>query len=421
MQIQRALSAIALAAAAVVNIGCSGADAADNVGPDTVLLQQSRAQQPGAINTLRDLVNIETGTGDAEGMAQIVAYLSERLTALGGQVERHPPAVNTVVGDNIVARFRGSGTKNILVMGHMDTVYPRGTLKTMPFRIDGNRAYGPGILDMKGGIAIVLHAIEMLNARGFKDYGSITVFFNSDEEKGSFGSRDLIQTIAAQSDYVISLESTGRDITFLPKASGINYIQVDFKGRAAHVAQASAGVNALVEASDFVMRTLDINNPAAEIGFNWTVIKGGTPGITNAIPDAVTLNGDLRVGLNQQVDEVDHLLRVRAQSPRISGSEISVGVTRGRPAYNANEGGMDMIQRMIRYYKELGIDATFSNTRIQGGSDAAYAALSGKPVLENAGLQGNGAHNSGAEYVYLDRVAETIYANARLIMSLSRP
>jgi len=159
---------------------------------DDALYTAAAAEQPAVVKTLETLVGIETGTGDADGMAAAGTYFEDQLKGLGFTVTRSKPAGN-VVGDNIVGKLKGTGGRNLLLMSHMDTVYLKGILTTSPFKIDGDKAYGPGIADDKGGSAVILHSLKLLKARGFQTFGTITVLFNSDEEKGSFGSRDLIQ------------------------------------------------------------------------------------------------------------------------------------------------------------------------------------------------------------------------------------
>jgi len=176
---------------------------------DSALFEAATAEQPAVVRTLERLVAIETPTGDAAGMAAAAQLLEAELRALGFQVARHK-AVAPAVGDNIVGRLAGrldgKGGKHLLLLSHMDTVHPRGTLARTPFRIEGARAYGPGIADDKGGAAVILHALRLLTTYGFRDFGSITVLFNTDEEKGSFGSRELIQQEALAADYVLSFE-----------------------------------------------------------------------------------------------------------------------------------------------------------------------------------------------------------------------
>lgn len=196
------------------------------------LFAAATTEQPATVKTLERLVNIETGTGNAEGMSAMGQLLEAELKALGATVTRHK-AAGDVVGENIVGRLQGKGGKRLLLIAHMDTVYVKGTLEKAPFRIDGNRAFGPGIADDKGGIAVILHALRVLKAQGFQGFGSITVMFNTDEEKGSFGSRDLIQALAKENDYVLSFEPTlAMKEGMTLGTSGIAYVEARIKGKA---------------------------------------------------------------------------------------------------------------------------------------------------------------------------------------------
>lgn len=391
---------------------CSDSGAASY---DAALHNAARASTDPVLRTLESLVNIETGTGDAVGMAQMANYLDERLRTLGATVERHA-AVDGVVGENIVGKLRGGGTRNILLMAHMDTVYPRGTLAKTPFRIQDGKAYGPGIADDKGGIAVILHTLEVLKAQNFDRYGVITVMFNTDEEKGSFGSRDLIQKLASANDAVLSFEPGGNG--FALATSGIGYVEANIKGLAAHAGVApEAGVNALVEASNLIMNTLDIDDKSKERRFNWTLAKAGTA--SNTIPDAATLNADVRVGKNEDYAVVDQMLQERALKKRNPAAEVTVKLTQGRPAYNASNDTLTLAQQGVDIFKEIDIQAGLNTTRTGGGSDISYAALSGKPSLEGLGLVGANFHTNQAEYVLIEPIPSRIYLAARMIQYIS--
>ncbi|RYF30195.1 MAG: M20/M25/M40 family metallo-hydrolase, partial [Comamonadaceae bacterium] len=374
---------------------------------DNVLFDAATAEQPAVIRTLEKLVNIETGTGDAEGIGAAGNYLEGELKALGFTVTRHKSA-GLVVGDNIVGKLKGKGGKNLLLMSHMDTVYLKGILAKAPFRVEGNKAYGPGIADDKGGNAVILHTLKLLKDYGVRDYGSITVLFNTDEEKGSFGSRDLIQEEARQADYILSYEPTAAEAEkFSLGTSGIAYVQANIKGKASHAGAApELGINAVVEASDLVLRTMDIDDKAKGLRFNWTIIKGGA--VNNIIPESATVNADVRYARNEDFEAAMKTLEERAQKKKVQGAEVAIVVTRGRPAFNAGEGGRKLIDKAMGFYKEAGgtIDV---EERTGGGTDAAYASLSGKPVIESLGLPGFGYHSDKAEYVMIDSIPRRLY------------
>jgi glutamate carboxypeptidase len=271
---------------------------------DDSLLAAATAEQPAVVKTLERLVNIETGTGNAEGMAAMGELLEAELKALGATVTRHKAAA-PAIGDNIVGRIEGKGGKRLMLMAHMDTVYVKGTLEKAPFRVDGNRAFGPGIADDKGGISVILHTLKVLKARGFDGFGSITVMFNTDEERGSVGSRELIRSLARQQDFVLSFEpnSALREMLILG-TSGTAGVEVRIKGRASHAGAApEQGVNALTEAADLILRTQHIDDAKTGLRFNWTLGRGGNVG--NIIPEEAVISADVRYAKPADLDAAD--------------------------------------------------------------------------------------------------------------------
>jgi glutamate carboxypeptidase len=406
-----ARAALVLAAAAAV---AAPAQAQRN----DALFQAATAEQPAVVKTLERLVNIETGTGTADGMAAMQQLLETQLKALGATVTRHR-AAGDVVGENLVGRITGKGGKRILLMAHMDTVYVKGTLAKAPFRVDGVRAFGPGIADDKSGVAVILHTLALLKARNFQDFGAITVMFNTDEERGSFGSRDLIQQVAAEHDYVLSFEPTlalKENLTL--GTAGIVYYKVGVKGLAAHAgANPEMGVNALVEASDIVLRTQDLDDKARDLRFNWTIGKSG--GVPNIIPDEANLEANIRYARKEDLDGLLKALEERIGRKRLPKSEVKITVDYGRPAFNADAAGRKLVEKAVAIYKETGADLTVID-RTGGGTDAAYAALSGKPVIESLGLPGFGYHSNQAEYVMIDAIPRRLYLAGRLIMDLGQ-
>ena len=386
---------------------------------DAALLSAATAEQAAVVQTLERLVNIETGTGDAQGLTAMAQLLEAELKALGATVTRHPAQAG-VVGENLVGRILGKGRKKLLLMAHMDTVYVRGTLVKAPFRVDGNRAFGPGIADDKSGIAMILHTLKLLKSRGFQDYGQITVLFNTDEERGSFGSRELIQREANAHDLALSFEPTLalKEMLTLGTA-GIVYYKVNIQGLAAHAgANPEMGVNALVEASDVVLRTLDLDDKARDLRFNWTVGKSGA--VPNIIPNEAYLEANIRYARKDDLEQLLKTLESRIQGQKkLAKSQIKITVDFGRPAFKADAAGIQLVERAVAIYKELGVELSVVPST-GGGTDAAYAALDGKPVIESLGLPGFGYHSDQAEYVMIDAIPRRLYLAARMIMDLSK-
>src|SRR5262245_19811453 len=223
---------------------------------EPVLSLAKKEKQP-FLGTLKDLVSIETGTRDLEGLEKAANLIAARLRELGGKVELIDPTADAYrmedtpakIGKVVVARFEGKGTKKILLLAHMDTVYLRGMLAKQPFRIDSGRAYGLGIVDDKQGVALILHSLAILRAIEFADHGLITVLINADEEMSSPGSRKLITEEGAKHDAVLSCESSRVENDKLALATaGIASVILKVKGRASHAGSApDMGRNALYE------------------------------------------------------------------------------------------------------------------------------------------------------------------------------
>ena len=243
---------------------------------------QVEAEREAFIDTMRELVSIESGSRDFEGLTRVADLIAERLRDLGGEVSLVEPAdiyymqdTPERIGSSVLARFRGTGTRRILPLAHMDTVYLRGMLADQPFRVDGDRAYGLGIADDKHGVAIILHALSVLRALSFDDYGLITVLINADEEVSSPGSRSIITRLGSEHDVVFSCEGGGDNRVRL-RTSGIGAFKLTVRGRASHAGAApEQGRNALYELAHQIMQTRDLSDPDAGLKMNWTVATGG--------------------------------------------------------------------------------------------------------------------------------------------------
>src|SRR5688572_29730544 len=232
------IGASAAGATLLVTIMASALTTAQSGEPVLARVRQERAP---FIETLRELVSIESGSRDIDGLNRLADLIASRLRGLGGEVEMVAPSdvyrmedTPERIGRSVVARFRGTGTKRILLLAHMDTVYLKGMLAQQPFRIDGDRAYGLGIADDKHGVALILHAGAVLRALNFREYGQITVLINADEEVSSPGSRALITRLGSEHDVVFSHEGAGEDDRIRLTTSGTGAVVLRVTGRASH-------------------------------------------------------------------------------------------------------------------------------------------------------------------------------------------
>lgn len=387
--------------------------------PDAALLKAATAEAPALTKTLQTLVEIETGTGDADGLSRMGALLESRLSALGGKVERVKPLGETV-GDIIVGRWKGSGQGKILLIAHMDTVYQKGALARAPFRLSGSEhgqlAYGPGVADDKGGVALILHSLSLLSPR---DYGELTVAINTDEERGSLGSGPIITELSKGKTAVLSFEPTGYPEAMTNGTSGTNTVFVSIKGKSAHAGAApESGINALAEAAHIINVTRDLDQGPGKLRFNWTVVNQER-GVRNIIPDSVSLIGDLRIIDMAEFEPFKQALAQRLATPSQPGAVVTVEVRLNRPPFNVTPASMALIEEAQATYARLGRKLKLM-PRTGGGTDAAFAALAGVPVLEALGLPGAGYHTTDAEYVYLEAVPSRLYLAASLIRRLGR-
>ena len=277
----------------IANHTASGADgAASHAAPaDHVLAFAQREKEP-LLTTLSEIVAIESGSRDLEGLARLGELVAARLKTLGGRVEMISAGADIYrmqdtpdeVGETIRATFTGTGKTRILLIAHLDTVYPRGSIARQPFRIEGNRAYGLGIADDKQGVAMILHVLAIMNELKVRDYGTLTILLNGDEEISSPGSRALLTRLGAEHDVVLSFESSLASADKLALAtSGIASVNLTVRGRGSHSGfDPERGVNALLELSHQILQTRDLSEPEFGLKMNWTQARAGVA--RNMIP-----------------------------------------------------------------------------------------------------------------------------------------
>ena len=301
-----------------------------------------KEQQP-LLDTLRDLVHIESGSKDIEGLNQIAERIVSQLKQLGGTVDVLQTSdiyrlddTPEKVGPAVQAVFKGKGSKKIMLIAHMDTVYLKGMLKGQPFRIDGDKAYGLGISDDKQGIALIIHTVALLQKLNFKDYGTLTVLINGDEEISSPGWRSTITRVAAEQDVVLSFEGGGTDGTLRLATSGIGAAYLTVQGKASHAgAKPEDGVNALYELSHQLLQMKDLSKTDEGLKLNWTVSKAGTN--RNVIPAEATAQADARALRVADFDGLEKSLQEKVKSKLLPASKVDVKFEVRRPPLEASD------------------------------------------------------------------------------------
>ena len=383
---------------------------------DNALLQAAQKRKDVLVKDLGTLVNIDSGTDDAKGLAQVEAILAQRLKEVGASVEivAAPPAA----GKMVIGKLQGSGSKNIMLMIHYDTVFGIGEATKRPFKITGNKAFGPGVADAKGGALLIVYALDIARERGFKDYKTLTVLFNPDEEKSSLGSRDMITKLSADQDYVLVFEPPEADVVTVA-TNGIAYVHLDVKGRASHAGSApEAGRNAAVELSNQIIQLKDLGSQAKGTTVNWTVIQAGDR--VNIIPEKASATADMRMS------DVGEIQRVQADADKIiqkkliPETEVKVKVENRRPPFSKNADSDRLAATADSIYKELGKSITPVSMRYGTDAGFAYNPKTGKPiVLDGMGIVGDRIHSSD-EWADLDSVVPRLYLTVRMMEAMGK-
>ena len=351
-------------------------------------------------------------------------FAEARLKALGARTERIK--VSRGPGASMLrATLEGSGRKRILLIGHLDTVYPEGILASQPVKTEGNRLYGPGIADDKGGIAVILHTLEILKAQGWRDYARLSVLLNPDEEIGSIGSGEAIAAAADEHDVVLSFEPNAAKAVakaegLLLGAAGTALATLEVIGRSSHAGAApDQGRNALVELSHQLLQTMEVAKTVPGAQLNWTSAQSGL--VRNQIPEKAVAYGDVRLLQRDAADRLLAALKEKIAASRlVPDTQTTIRLDVGRPAYLADERGRALAKKAQAIYAELDGRPLALVPSTGGGTDAGYAARSGKAVvLESFGLAGWGYH-ARDEYIELDSIVPRLYLLSRLLTEIGR-
>ncbi len=314
-----------------------------------------------------------------------VEYLSRKRE--GNHVRVRWPATRLRAGQNL-----GSSAQ-ILVLGHLDTVYEVGTIRNMPFRVARGRAFGPGVFDMKGGLLIALFAVDALAHAGWLPRRRIAFLWTSDEESGSESSRGEIEQEARHSAAVLVLEPAGPKGRLKTRRKATGTAQLAITGRAAHAGlDPGAGVNAVHELALQAARLMRLNNSRRGITVNPTIAQGGAR--SNVIPAAARLTVDLRAETFADMRRIEHQLKTLR--PILRGARVVVQGGFSRPPLERRSSAA-----LFSHAQELarGLGFSVDECLAGGGSDGNFTAALGVPTLDGLGAVGDGAHSPGEQVI----------------------
>ena len=389
--------------------------AASAAHKDVSVLTAAQAARAAQLQLLEQVVDIDSGTGDVEGGRKVAGILIERLRALGMSIES-VPAEQAGLPDNTVATLSGHGKGRILMIGHIDTVFEHGTVERRPYRVDAQRAYGPGVSDEKGGVVEGLYALEILHELAYANFGKIVFLMETSEERGSPGTHALIGRLLKDADVELNLEPGDPPDTLTVWRKGSTNFHIEVKGRAAHAGVAPQdGRNAALELIHQIAG-LDVFPKSGDgLTVNLTVMHAGTR--ANIIPEDAWADVNVRVRDKADFARVEQVLRKNAETTVIPDTRVSVSGGEGYPPLPDNPATEGLAARAQRIYS--GIGRTLAAGGNGGASESALAADAGVPALDGLGPVGGGFH-SEKEFLELDTVTPRLYLLTMLLMELGK-
>ncbi len=354
------------------------------------------------LRELEALVVRESPSDDADAVTALAEYVVGRLRDARVHAETRPCPPR---GDAVLATV-GAGPGGPLLLGHHDTVWPRGTLAEMPFRVEDGRVYGPGVFDMKAGIAVAIAVLTDLARR--EDAPRVTLLLTPDEELGTEASRDLLLDVARPRREVLVLEPSLAGAAKVAR-KGAGSFALTFSGRAAHAGlDPERGVSALLELAHCTLFADALTRSEAGTTVTPTVGQGGAR--TNVVPDQARLSVDCRVWTSAEAERVEAALRAyEPRDPRV-GVQLEGGFH--RPPLEPTEAANALYDRARSIAMEIGF--ALPAARVGGASDGNLTAAEGVPTLDGLGPVGDGAH-ARHEWVLLSDLSRRAELIARLV------
>jgi glutamate carboxypeptidase len=370
------------------------------------LLAYFESQLPEALDLLRQMVSIDSPTSDKAAVDRMGAFVADRFRAAGARVTVHPQAG---AGSPLSAAFGPEGERPAILLGHLDTVWPLGEAARRPFLIEGGFAFGPGVFDMKAGVAVCLLLARAAREDAVRPRPPVVCLLSGDEETGSPASRPLIEAEARRSLYVLGLEPPMPDGGAKTARKGVGRVVLEVTGAPAHAGiDPEKGVNAIEEAAAQILAIKLLERPAAGTTVHPGLVSGGVA--KNVVAPSARVEFDVRVADPGEWSRVETaVLSLRPREPR---ARLSVEAALTHPPMVRTPAIAALYEAGRRAAAEVGLDLGEGHTG--GGSDGSYCAALGVPVLDGLGVDGEGAHAAG-EMVLVGRLPARAAFLARLL------
>ncbi len=362
----------------------AGASAAGHAG-SVRYLRYLTERREALVETVRAMAEMESPSDNKAAVDRLGSWLAQRFRKLGGKVRIDE---QTRYGNHLQVDLAGRAGKPVLLLGHFDTVYELGTLARMPCKIAKGRLYGPGVFDMKSGVALMLHAIEALQTVHGELPRPVRIWLVTDEEVGSESSRAMTEALARQSAAVFVLEpSAGLRGAFKTSRKGVGEYTIRVTGQAAHAGlDPGKGQSAIVELARQIARIASFGEPKRGLTVNVGVIRGGTR--TNVIAAEAVAEVDVRIERLGDAERLDRKFRALKPVNRKCKLEVTGGMN--RPPMERGTGTVALFTQAQSIARDLGWK--LEETAVGGGSDGNFTAALGVPTLDGMGGVGDGAH-----------------------------
>lgn len=365
------------------------------------------------LELIEQLVNIDSGSYLKEGIDQIGSILKEKYEEIGFIVDVKQ---EESYGNNLLIQHKNAKDPKIILVAHMDTVFPKGTVARRPFYIEGSRAYGPGVVDMKSSLVELLYAIKTLHIHHAEVCENVQIILNGDEEIGSPSSRSLIEEHSVGKEYALVMEPARKDGSLVTARRGGGRYTLIVKGKAAHSGiEPEKGHSAIEELAYKIIQLHNLTNHEKGISVNVGLIEGGSS--VNTVSDNAVAHVDIRISEMEQAKYLEKRIKEICAQTEVSGTEIQLEGSISRPPMEFNEQTESLLHIIKGVGKELGIKV--KDTATGGGGDASFTSATGVATIDGLGPVGGNAH-SEREYLEIDTLPERTLLLAKTIEKLSR-
>jgi glutamate carboxypeptidase len=360
------------------------------------------------------LVNTDSGTYDKDGVDAVGEIIKGKFEELGMYVKVHP---EQKLGNHLEIKATKESKPEIMIIAHMDTVFNKEEAKKRPFKIIGDKAFGPGVNDEKASHVQVLYALMALKESGSNAYKNVHILFNSDEEIGSPASKPLIKQIAENKQYSLVVECSRPNGGIVTERKGVGIFSLNVKGKSAHAGvEPERGKSAIEEISHKILKLQQLNNYDEGISVNVGLVQGGTS--TNTIPSTATAEIDVRFKKEEHAAEIVRKITEISHEEYVSGTTTQLKGEINRPPMKKTSETEYLINVIHEAAGELGM--SIREVSSGGGSDASFTAIEKIPTVDGMGPMGEFSHSEKDEYTDLKTFPKLTALLASTIEKLSK-